>query len=122
MLGHGRKRSSSAKGGGKGSRRKTKSDDHAKKAHRKPKEGPRRSLSSTCGYTPQPGDNSMKYNEHIAPYDPAHVNEKCLIYKNMDNGRPVKGHKAGSPLCPLVQAKKYPQHPRFDKTGWKPSG
>ena len=40
----------------------------------------------------------------------------------MDNGRPAKGHKAGDPICPLVQTGRYPEHPRYAKTEWKPPG
>ena len=40
----------------------------------------------------------------------------------MDNGKKVKGHKLGSPLCPWVQQKKYPRHPRFKNIEWEPSG
>ena len=40
----------------------------------------------------------------------------------MDNGRPVKGHKAGDPICPLVQQKRYPSHPRAQKLGYEASG
>ena len=75
-------------------------------------------MSSTRGYTPQSSGGTKK----VVPYAKEHLNEKCPDCHNMDNGRPVKGHKQGSPLCPLVQQKKRPPHPRFKKVGWEPSG
>ena len=116
------------KGSGKGgsrssSRRKAKSDSHFQKSYRKLRKGPRRSLSSTRGYTPQHAIGAIQYTPEKVPYDPAHLKETCKICLNRDDsGKTVKGHMAGAPLCPKVQTGSYPPHPRWAKTGWQPKG
>ena len=88
------------------SKRKAKSDSHFRRPkYTKPKKGPRRSLSSTRGYTPQSSTSTLKYTADRLPYDPNHLNETFPICQNLDeNGNKVMGHESGSPLCPKVRS------------------
>ena len=55
-------------------------------------------------------------SEDGLPYNPEHLKDECYQCKNKDEqGRKVKGHRQGAPVCPLVRSGKYPMAGHWKK-------